>query len=277
MKIGVVVNGYYKSEAYGRQVERICEELVKRGAKAVVYPNDKGTSETNFPFERAFFFDKDVALARMMEKKGVRIVNCADAIEKADDKGRTFVELCGEVKQQETVIRPKRYFYEKDEIFLNETAKKLGFPLVAKEAKGSLGEQVYLINNIEELYSADEKFGLKDALYQKFREESKGKSLRVLCVGGKAIGAIKLENKNDFRSNAAEGGKGKAENIGEEFVKVAEKAAETIGAEYCGVDLFCDSPVVIEVNTNAFFEEFERVTGINVAAKCVEYILRTEK
>lgn len=274
MKVGIVVNGYYTAEAYARQVGRLGEELALRGAEAVVYRNDRGTSLfEEYPFDRAFFLDKDIVLARMMEKKGVRLVNSADAIEKADDKGRTYVELSGAVEQQETVVRPKRYFYKRDEIFLNKTAERLGFPLVAKESCGSLGEQVFLINDVEELYKADEKFALKNALYQKFRAESKGRSLRVLCVGGKAIGGIELENLNDFRSNAAEGGSGRKATLKKEFVEAAEKAAEVLGAEYCGVDLFCDSPVVIEVNTNAFFEEFERVTGINVAAECVEYIL----
>ena len=58
-----------------------------------------------------------------------------------------------------------------------------------------------------------------------------------------------------------------------EFVSEAEKAAKLLNLNYCGVDLFCDEPVVIEVNSNALFNEFERKTGINVAGKIVEELL----
>ena len=34
------------------------------------------------------------------------------------------------------------------------------------------------------------------------------------------------------------------------------------------------NPLVCEVNSNAFFKGFEKVTGINVAKKYAEYILK---
>ncbi len=272
----IVVNGYYHSAAYAYQVERFREELAKRGVGANVYENNKVVStETRFDCDFALFLDKDVSLALLMERKGIRLFNTAQAIENADNKARTAAMLTGtDVRIQKTVFRPKRYVYDgADEVFLRETANTLGFPLVAKYACGSLGEQVFLICTWEELLAIDEKMGATDGIYQQYRSSGKGESYRVIVIGGKAIGACKLASENDFRSNAHNGGTGTPVTIAKPYVDAAENAAKILGLDYCGVDLFCDEPVVIEVNGNAFFEEFEKKTGINVAEKYIKYIM----
>ncbi len=275
MKIGIVKNGYYSSPSQEEQIKRIKDECEKRGCETVVYKNARPVfSDTEFDFTKAFFLDKDVFLAKEAENRGIVLLNSANATELADDKCKTYLALAkGNVKQQETCIIPKKYNYFLDENYLKEVAERLGYPLVAKKGCGSFGEQVYLVKNYNELIEADKKIGIESGLYQKFRAHSKGKSLRIIVVGGKAIGGIRLENDRDFRSNAHLGGVGTIAELRPEFVSEAEKAAKLLNLNYCGVDLFCDEPVVIEVNSNALFNEFERKTGINVAGKIVEELL----
>ena len=57
----------------------------------------------------------------------------------------------------------------------------------------------------------------------------------------------------------------------------AEKAAQVLKLDYCGVDLLYgeDGPVLCEVNSNAFFEGLEAATGVNVAKLYAEYIVGT--
>ena len=57
----------------------------------------------------------------------------------------------------------------------------------------------------------------------------------------------------------------------------AEKAAQALKLDYCGVDLLYgeDGPVLCEVNSNAFFEGLEAATGVNVAKLYAEYIVGT--
>ena len=46
--------------------------------------------------------------------------------------------------------------------------------------------------------------------------------------------------------------------------------------EYAGIDLLFgenDEPILCEINSNAFFEEFEKVTGINAAAAFAEMVI----
>ena len=63
----------------------------------------------------------------------------------------------------------------------------------------------------------------------------------------------------------------------EEYLRLAERAAEVLNLDYCGVDLLegKDGPLLCEVNSNAFFEAIERATGTDVAALYAEHILRT--
>lgn len=280
MKAAIVVNGYYTSESYAYQTARLREELGKEGVETTLfYTNTPTDTTTRFDFDVAIFTDKDVTLAMLMESKGVRVCNSASCIENTDSKGKTAAVLAGDgtVRQQKTILRPKRYIYERDEVFLQKVGETLGFPLVAKESRGSLGEQVYLVRNEEELARTDEKIGLREGIYQEYRKGSEGKSVRVIVVGGKALGAMKLESRGDFRSNAHQGGEGTPLQGWSEWEKTAERVAERLRADYVGVDLFYDEPVVIEVNGNAFFEEFERKTGINVAKKYIQYIIRNVK
>lgn len=272
----IVVNGYYHSAAYAYQVSRFREELEKKDITVIVSENNRAVStQTAFEADFALFLDKDYTLATLMEQKGIRVFNTAQAIENADSKARTAALLAGtDIKIQKTVFRPKRYVYDHaDKTFLRETAQLLGFPLVAKFACGSLGEQVFLIENEQEMFAIDQRMGVNDGIYQQFRATSKGESNRVIVIGGKAIGACKLSSKDDFRSNAHNGGKGSFVTLPDSFYEAAENAANALGLCYCGVDLFCDEPVVIEVNGNAFFDEFEKKTGINVAKKYIEYIV----
>ena len=276
MRALIVRNGYYTSRAYARQIERLREELSAQGIEATVYSNDFPVDPDKsdlFSYDFCIFLDKDVALATLLERKGVRVFNSAQATLVADDKGLTAAILQGVVKQQKTFVRPKRYFYDKPDVaYLRGVESALGYPLVAKASHGSLGEQVALVSSWEELLAADKKLGASDGLYQAYRAASKGRSYRVIVVGGKAIGAMELTNDKDFRSNAHEGGAGKKVDLPDRFTRAAEKAAQEIGLDYCGVDLFCDDDVVIEVNGNAFFETFERETGINAARLIVQYI-----
>lgn len=275
-KAWLVVNGYYTGKSYAYQIARFRKELEKKGIKAFVYENKYPVSdETMFDCDFALFLDKDVCLAMLMEQKGVKVFNASAAIENADNKARTAALLSGAgLRQQKTIFRPKRYAYDRpDAAFLQRVGEELGFPLVAKAACGSLGEQVYLINNERELTAIDATLAENDGLYQAYRKTSVGKSYRVIVIGDEVVGACLLTTENDFRSNAHNGGKGTCVELPECFVDAALKAAKKLGLCYCGVDLFTDEPVVIEVNGNAFFDEFEKQTGINVAKRYVEYVV----
>jgi gamma-F420-2:alpha-L-glutamate ligase len=56
---------------------------------------------------------------------------------------------------------------------------------------------------------------------------------------------------------------------------MAEKAASILGLDYCGVDVLIGpkgEPILCEVNSNAFIEGIEKVTGVNVASAYAHHI-----
>ena len=63
----------------------------------------------------------------------------------------------------------------------------------------------------------------------------------------------------------------------EKYVSFAKKIAEKFKIEYAGIDLLDGEngePVLCEINSNAFFEEFEKTTKLNVAQAVAKMIKR---
>lgn len=284
MRAVILVNAYIRAPAMLRQAERIAAELRLRGVRADIVKNG------DFPCavageislgDRPDFvvdLDKDKYLPRMLEKCGVRLFNRAQAVEVCDDKMLTCIALAGGgVRQPDTVPAPLCYYADAAvrEEFLRSVGRRLGFPLVVKKSFGSWGEGVRLARDAQELAAAAEEFKLQPHLYQK-RVGKAGEDLRVLVVGGRAIACMRRKNARDFRSNVELGGHGEAAEPPAGFAAAAEKCAAALGLDYCGVDLLDEGgePYVCEVNSNAMFNEAERVTGVNVAGAYAEHMLR---
>ncbi|MBQ8659165.1 MAG: RimK family alpha-L-glutamate ligase [Clostridia bacterium] len=288
----ILINAYPKGEKFYRQAERIKEELEKLGVEAQIKRNGEYaawlSSDGAARFEAegydfVVYLDKDKYLGELLEQKGLRLFNPSKAVEACDDKMRTFLAL-----KQSGITIPKTVAaslcYTKgakaDEAFLQNTANLLGFPMVAKKCYGSFGEGVELVHGIAELKELAQKWLFEPHLYQEYIAESKGEDLRVIVVGGKALGAMKRVAKNgEFRSNIELGGRGEKTELAPEYRKAAERAATALGLDYCGVDLLETNggPVLCEVNSNAFFEGFESTTGINVAKSYAEHIVNVMK
>ena len=276
MKGIIVKNGYFSSVAYDKQISRLEEEFKLLGVETEIYYNKYPvTTYQKFNYDFCVFLDKDINLAKVIEKSGVKTFNNSEAIYVADSKIRTSIALSGTkgIKVQKAVFSPKKYVKETDVNFLKRASEEIGYPLVVKDEYGSRGLQVFLVNNFCELCEVVKQMGTNDYLLEEYRHTSKGKSVRIIVVGGKVIGGILLENDKNFRSNSYLGGKGKIFNVTKEYAFVAEKVANQLKLDYCGVDLFYDEPIIIEVNSNAYFAEFEETTGINVAENYARYIL----
>jgi len=62
----------------------------------------------------------------------------------------------------------------------------------------------------------------------------------------------------------------------EEAKSIARCVANSLGLNYCGIDLLFgkDGLVLCEVNSNAYFATIERVSGVNVAKAYASHIVR---
>ena len=283
----IITNQDIGHNAY--KIKRFTEEGNKLGISLSHYINDGSLAlikdnniEVKLPkADFIIYLDKDIYLARILEKANYRLFNHADFIKMCDDKMLTNI-MCANssIKMPKTIAGPLFYspkLEEKNLKFLDSVISELGFPLVMKKVYGSLGLGVYLVNNKEELISLYKENCRQPLQFQEYIATSFGKSLRVLIIDGKVVGAFQRYNTEDFRSNFGLTATSKEYPLNDKFLEVANKIINLFNVEYAGVDfLFGENnePILCEINSNAFFEEFEKVTNINVARLFMEMVKR---
>jgi gamma-F420-2:alpha-L-glutamate ligase len=281
-----LLNAYQIMPGAAHFYERMEQELSvlgivlekKTNAEILSYLDSDGHLKKNkLNADFVLFLDKDLYISYQLEGLGYRLFNSARAIELCDDKMKTYLALAEQgIAMPKTITGPLNYSGKQAPAFVENVEKLLSFPLVAKENYGSLGQNVYLLENHEALTRFEKEHGSVPRLYQEFIASSKGKDYRLIIIGGKFAAGMLRENTNgDFRSNIALGGTGKAVTIPESFIALAEKAAQILALDYCGVDVLIGEegePILCEVNSNAFIGGIEPVTGINVAKIYAEHI-----
>lgn len=229
------------------------------------------------------FLDKDIRLARMFERKGIRVFNSSKVIEVCDDKSQTFERLEGAgISMPCTIVAPLVYKGRGDISlsYIKRIEEELEYPIVVKESYGSFGEQVYLARNRKELIELRERLLDVPHIYQEFIQSSSGKDMRIYVVGGKVIAAMQRSSESDFRANVAQGAVTYSLTPPKSFVEMALKACEKLEADFAGVDLLYgphDEPILCEVNSNAHIKGILECTGINVAEHILGYISKTLK
>lgn len=280
----LLVNGFLRGAKYDEMYALLQASAQKRGVELLCKRNDEllvvvdeRKAFADLP-DFVLFWDKDIVLARALERAGARVFNSSRAIEICDDKIRTAEALqAGGVRTPRTVFAPKTFegvgYTHAD--FIERVAQNLGYPFVVKEAYGSFGQQVYLANNHAQALSIVDKIGHKAFLMQAFIKESYGKDIRVNVVGDKVVASMLRYNENDFRSNVSGGGKTQNVVLTEEQECLALSACKACGTDFAGVDVLlgADGALVCEVNSNPHFKSTLDCTGVDMSACVLDYIL----
>jgi ribosomal protein S6--L-glutamate ligase len=102
---------------------------------------------------------------------------------------------------------------------------------------------------------------------------------RIFLLGYRVLGAFKRQKKEEkLTLNRSQGPSEVLVEIPEAVVDLAQKAARALKVEICAADMVIDErtgePVIIEVNEAPQFHVLEKRTGINVAQKIVEYLVK---
>ena len=286
----IIVNQTIGHNQY--KIRRFKEEFAKLNVCLDVFVNDGSlavirNNRIHIKLPKADFvlyLDKDIYLARQLEKAGYRLFNKADFIKLCDDKMLTNIAVANkDIKTPRTISGPLFYgerVKKENLTFLYSVMHELGMPLVFKKVYGSLGTGVYLVNTKEELFKLYRKHCREPLQFQEYIKESYGKSMRVIVIDRQVVGGFIRYNKDDFRSNYGPNASAKKATNCDKYFKFAQKIADTIDIEYAGIDLlfgYNNEPVLCELNSNAFFEEFEKITKINVAKKYAKFIVKTVK
>ena len=270
----ILINAFTNHVGELHRAQRLKQELEALGVKTDIVRNSPAVTSMTGDF--CVFLDKDRYAARALEKR-MRLFNRSEAIELCDDKMLTHLALDGVVPMPKTI--PSLLCYTQNappsEELLS-SVEKLGYPMVVKECFGSLGREVYLVRDRAELEKLSLELRPKPHLYQEFIEESAGRDLRVIVVGGKAIAAMERISEKDFRSNADLGGRGEPHKLKDNEREISEKIAQHLELDYCGIDLLWSKHgmLLCEVNSNAFFQKMEEVTSIDIAKAYAEHVYR---
>src|SRR5574344_1942457 len=270
---------------YERMKAELAKENVALGlttnAEVLSYVNGDGNLDGVTPdVDFILYLDKDLYSSYMLEMKGLRLFNSARSIELCDDKMLTHMSLVNQgIKMPKTVSGPLDYSTQDNDAFINNLEKSFSYPFVAKGNFGSLGKEVYLIKNRQELVAKEKELCHGPRLYQELIASSEGHDYRLIVIGGKFVAGMKrMSDNGDFRSNIGLGGHGEKVTMPKAYIEMAEKAAKILHLDYCGVDLLEGAdgePILDEVNSNAFIEGIEKVTGINVAKAYADHIIKT--
>lgn len=266
--------------------EKLDIELKKvKNTEIIPTYNNEGKAELLYlrEFERPsfiIFWDKDVLLARHLEKMGFKVFNSSKAIEYCDHKGLMHLELSNSnIQMPRTILSPMIFDYLlNSEGYLVKCFNELGKDVIIKESKGSFGMQVYSITNKEDFIKKVMDLNKRniDFIMQENIKSSYGKDIRVNIIGDKVIGAMLRESNKDFRANISQGGKGKLINLNKEQEELALRAHKVLGLDFSGVDLLFgedDKPILCEVNSNLNFLSFEEIWGKSFGGEILKYIL----
>lgn len=273
-----IENAFWNSSGTQELKKSLIDAGKRNGLEFIVCSNAdflKAGCYKNLP-DAALFWDKDIQLAQLLEKKGLRLFNSAQAIEVCDDKTLTYIALKDSgLPLPATLICPATYrnvgFTNFD--FLQDAADSLGFPFVIKTGRGSFGNQVFLPQDLTEAAALLNKFAGEPLLFQRFVKESAGQDLRVYIVGGQVVAAMKRVNHDgDFRANIARGGSASEHSVTLQEAALAISACNLLSLDFAGVDLLMskDGPILCEVNSNAHFKALYELTEKNPA----DYIAR---
>ena len=291
MKGLILINAYSSLESFLYQSKRMKAELEDMGVETDIRRNDffavgieEGQIKSNLSgYDFVIYLDKDMYMSKLIEDAGIRLFNSHKSIRLCDDKMLTHITLA-----KNNIAMPDALSgllcYDSDAKISENTVTyigdKLGYPVIAKERYGSLVKGVYKADNIGELRFIMNTLKMKPHFFERYISSSAGKDVRVIVVGDRAIACMQRRSEHDFRSNIELGGRGEKVELSREFEDIAIRAAKALGLIYAGVDILYGEggkPVVCEVNSNAFFGEIERVSGINVARAYAEEIVRLLK
>ena len=212
------------------------------------------------------------AVIRQFEVMGINCLNGSEAITKSRDKLHTLQILSQHGLNVPLTSFANSSYDTKDLIKLVESA-----PLVVKLLEGTKGVGVVLAETNKAAESVINAFrSLKaDILVQQYIKESKGQDIRCFVIGDQVVASMeRTAQEGEFRANIHLGATASAIEVSAEERDLAIKAAKVVGLDIAGVDMVRSNSgsKILEVNSSPGLEGIEGATGIDVAAKMIEFL-----
>lgn len=225
---------------------------------------------------REIGYFRAVYAGRLLEARGVPVVNTATATEICGDKWRTTVALL-----EAGVPTPRTALALTPDAALD-ALDGIGYPAVIKPLVGSWGRLVTpvpdpataraVLEHVAALPSPQ-----SHVVYVQELVEQPAGDLRVIVVGDDVVGAV-VRRGYGWHANVSRGASTEYCTPGLDVTKIALAAAAATGADIAGVDLVEDVDgrlLVLEVNHGVEFAGFQAAQSgrVDVADRIVEHLL----
>ncbi|WP_026368385.1 RimK family alpha-L-glutamate ligase [Aminiphilus circumscriptus] len=208
-------------------------------------------------------------MLHLLRRRGVRVVNSPEALERSVDKFTTSALL-----EEAGIPTPRTEVTENlDEALA--CFRRLGGDVVVKPLFGSEGKGIVRLRDSETAWMTFRALDLGRSVFylQQFVPHG-NEDFRLFVVGEEVAGAM-VRRGEDWRSNLARGGRGERFAPDEHLRSLAIRAARAVGAFYAGVDILPgpDGPLVGEVNGIPGWKGLEAALGVCMAELLVERLL----
>lgn len=202
---------------------------------------------------------------------GARILNPPRAVETCVDKYLTNVRLA-----RAGLPTPPTHVSQRANEAL-EAFDRLGGDAVLKPIFGSEGRGMVRLTDAEtawRTFHVLERTG--QVIYQQRFVRHPGWDLRAFVINGRVVAAMRRSSHGDWRTNVARGGSAEWVGLGRTETELAVRAAKAVSCPVAGVDLLPGPGgelFVIEVNAVPGWRALAMVTGIDVAAEVVRFLV----
>lgn len=212
-------------------------------------------------------------LIEAFEATGVPVVNRAAGWRLAKIKALSSVAFCVHgIAQPDTLCSPGA------PVVLSPIAlERLGRPLVYKPWRGTMGAGVTLLTRRRAVWGAVARLARRGApVYLQSYVPNPGRDIRVVVVGGEAIGATyRLARRGRWKTNVTAGGIPAPCPVTAELGAIAVAAAGSVGLDIAGVDVI-EGPQgyqVLEINAWPNYHRFDQVAGVDVADRIAQLLI----
>lgn len=215
-----------------------------------------------------------LAVIRQLERLEIKVFNSSLSIETVKDKLYTHQILA------QSGLPLAKTMLAKFPIECDAIEKRIGFPLVVKTISGSKGRGVFLCDDRRGFEDLVELIGTTQSnlniILQEFVSTSRGKDLRVITLGGRAIaGMLRSATDGSFKANISRGAIGSKFDLNPEVEWMSTEVARLMGLDIAGIDLLFDGEHyrICEANSSPGFRGLEQACEINMAKQLLAFIV----
>lgn len=234
--------------------------------------------ENHFPFDvvlaRDFLHPRDLCALFLLEKAGILTINSYDVARRCADK----ISI-SQILRKQGIPTPDVLVAFTTESAL-QAMERLGYPVILKPAVGTWGKLLAKINDCEAAEALlEHKDGLGSYYHSIFYVQKyvskPGRDIQVIVVGDEVICAVYRVGQH-WITHTNRGAQIAKCSVTSELAELCLRAAGAVGLGALAIDLMesAEGLLVHEVNGVGEFRDLIAPTGVDIAAKILDYVER---